>query len=191
MSAPATSNPLLQTRPASLEELRELAAAGRLYAVIDACDTPVVPEKARELGETRAVSLYRGTADEQYWAFAPYLFAVDGELLDWIAADLWTEPWGIFAVADGDIEAVRRHFRRFLLVQAPDGEQWYFRFYDPRVLSTFLPSCSQIQLNDLFSDVAGYICTDSTGELLFLSLAEGSSSRKQPMRIRIWPQRGR
>jgi hypothetical protein len=71
MSSTATSNPLLQMRTASVEELRELAAAGRLYAVIDACDTPAVPEKAREVGETRAVSLYRGSADEMYWAFAP------------------------------------------------------------------------------------------------------------------------
>lgn len=161
MSASATSNPLLQTRTVSLEELRELAAAGRLYAVVDACDTPAVPEKARELGEARAVSLYRGTVDEQYWAFAPYLFAVDGDVLEWIAADLWTEPWGIFAVADGDIEAVRRHFRRFLLVQAPDGEQWYFRFYDPRVLPGFLATCTQNQIADIFGSLSSLGVSDS------------------------------
>ena len=155
MSA-ATSNPLLTTRTASLEELRELAAAGRLYAVIDACDTPAVPEKARELGDARAVSLYRGTADEQYWAFAPYLFAVDGELLDWIVAELWSEPWGIFAVADADLEAVRRHFRRFLLVQSPEGEQWYFRFYDPRVLRTFLQGANRSELSELLASVASF-----------------------------------
>ncbi|WP_420127654.1 DUF4123 domain-containing protein [Longimicrobium sp.] len=165
MSAPATLNPLLQTRTASLEELRELAAAGRLYAVIDACDTPAVPEKARELGETQAVSLYRGTADEQYWAFAPYLFAVDGDVLDWIAADLWTQPWGIFAVADGDIEAVRRHFRRFLLVQAPDGEQWYFRFYDPRVLPTFLETADEQQLGEFFPRLQALLIPDGSPRL--------------------------
>jgi hypothetical protein len=138
MTSPAAA--LLNTRPASLEELRAIASAGRLYAVIDACDMPSVPEVARELGEERAVSLYRGSAQEMYWAFAPYLFAVDGEVLDWIVAELWSEPWGIFAVSDGDLEAVRRHFRRFLLVQAPDGEQWYFRFYDPRVIHPLLLS---------------------------------------------------
>jgi hypothetical protein len=169
VSAPATSNPLLQTRTASLEELRELAAAGRLYAVIDACDTPAVPEKARELGETRAVSLYRGTADEQYWAFAPYLFAVDGDLLDWIATDLWTGPWGIFAVADGEIEAVRRHFRRFLLVQAPDGEQWYFRFYDPRVLPTFLETSDEQQLSEFFPRLQALVIPDGSPRLIWYS----------------------
>jgi Domain of unknown function (DUF4123) len=137
----------------ALERLREFAAAGQLYAVIDACDTPAVPEKARELGDSRAVSLYRGSADEMYWAFAPYLFVVDGDLLDWIVADLWTEPWGIFAVADKDLEAVRRHFRRFLLVRSPDGEQWYFRFYDPRVLKEFLSNGLRGELRALFGSL--------------------------------------
>jgi hypothetical protein len=140
-----------------MDELRALAEAGRLYAVIDACDTPAVPEKARELGEERAVSLYRGSADEMYWAFAPYLFAVDGELLDWIVAELWAEPWGIFAVADEDLEAVRRHFRRFLLVQSPDGEQWYFRFYDPRVLPTFLQASTAEEIAELFGTLSAYV----------------------------------
>lgn len=165
MSAPAISNPLLQTRTASLEELRELAVAGRLYAVIDACDTPAVPEMAWELGETRAVSLYRGTADEMYWAFAPYLFAVDGDVLDWIVAELWSEPWGIFAIADADLEAVRRHFRRFLLVQAYDGEQWYFRFYDPRVLPTFLETSDQHQLRELFPRLKALLVADGSPRL--------------------------
>jgi hypothetical protein len=186
VSASATSNPLLQTRTASLEELRELAAAGRLYAVVDACDTPAVPEKARELGEARAVSLYRGTADEQYWAFAPYLFAVDGDVLDWIVADLWTEPWGIFAVADGDIEAVRRHFRRFLLVQAPNGEQWYFRFYDPRVIAGFLPSFSREQLSILYGVVSAYGTAGAGGDLKLWSPAFTPS---RPITIR-WSKRG-
>ncbi|HEX2210575.1 MAG TPA: DUF4123 domain-containing protein [Longimicrobium sp.] len=167
MSGTATANPLLATRTASLDELRELAATGRLYAVIDACDTPAVPEKARELGESRAVSLYRGTADEQYWAFAPYLFAVDGDLLDWIVADLWTEPWGIFAVADEDLEAVRRHFRRFLLVQAPDGDQWYFRFYDPRVLPVFITHCTDRELVEVWGPLKFLVVGGMAGIILY------------------------
>lgn len=169
MSAPRISNPLLQMRIASLDELRELAGAGRLYAVIDACDTPAVPAKAMEVGEERAVSLYRGSAEEMYWAIAPYLFAINGELLDWIVAELWTEPWGIFAVADEDLEAVRRHFRRFLLVLSPEGEQWYFRFYDPRVLPTFLESADPFQTDDLFGILRGFGVQGDAGQIALFS----------------------
>lgn len=182
MSAPAASNPLLQTRTASLDELRELAAAGRLYAVIDACDTPAVPMKAAELGEERAVSLYRGSAEEMYWAIAPYLFAVDEALLDWIVAELWTEPWGIFAVTDADLEAVRRHFRRFLLVQSPEGEQWYFRFYDPRVLPTFLESANSSQTAELFGLVGYFGVRDGSGQIALIS--SHAQLRRSLIRVR-------
>jgi len=174
---------LLETRAASLDELRELARAGRLYAVIDACDTPAVPEKARELGDERAVSLYRASADEMYWAFAPYLFRVDWDLLDWIIADLWHEPWGIFAVADESLEEVRRHFRRFLLVHAPDGEQWYFRFYDPRVLPPFLQASTAGEIAELFGTLHAFV-VQRPGSLLpeYFSRTHADAS---PSRIRI------
>src|SRR5689334_20467389 len=83
----------LELRPTTIDELRRFAEAGYLYAVIDACDAPAVPEKAKKLGEEFAVSLFKGSAEEDYWAVAPYLFKVLPETLDWIVATLWKEPW--------------------------------------------------------------------------------------------------
>ena len=140
----------------SLNDLREIAVSRRLYAVLDACDAPEVPAKCAGLGEERAVSLYRGSAEEMYWAIAPYLAIVDEVLLDWIVAELWEEPWGIFAVSDTDLETLQRHFRRFLVVQSPDGEQWYFRYYDPRVLPTFLGACTQTEIDEIFGPVEAF-----------------------------------
>lgn len=125
-------------REATLVELRTIADHGHLFAVIDACDLPAVPCKVDELGHARAASLYLGTAEEMYSAIAPYVFAVDRTVLDWIVTELWGKPWGFFSVAESNLEAIRRHFRRFLLVQAPSGEHLYFRFYDPRVLEDVL-----------------------------------------------------
>ncbi|MBI1898150.1 MAG: DUF4123 domain-containing protein [Acidobacteria bacterium] len=147
---------VLKIQPATLEELQKLGAGGSLYAILDACDAPSVPGKVRELGEDRAMSLYQGTAAEEQWAIAPYLARVDADLLAWIKARLWPEPWGIFAVSRYDLAALSRHFRRFLLVQAPNGEPWYFRYYDPRVLATFLPVCSAAEIRFLFGPVFAY-----------------------------------
>lgn len=163
---------LIESAQTSLEELRRHASAGRLYAVVDACDTPSVPARADELGEGRAVSLYSGTAQEEYWSIAPYLFRVDGGVLDWITRDLWTEPWGIFAIADADFEAVRRHFKKFLVVRAPSGEQWYFRYYDPRVLTVFLPTCDPSQLGEIFGPIGGFVAGDGNGGLSLLRRRE-------------------
>jgi len=144
---------LLVTETAPLEALREAAAAGALFAVIDSCDEPSVLAKVEEAGPERVVSLYRGEAEEDFADFAPYLFRVDAELLDWIAAELWPKPWGIFARAALPLEDVRKQFRRFLLVEDPDGMEMYFRFYDPRILRVFLPTCTASELSQFFGPI--------------------------------------
>lgn len=164
---------LLRTETVSIDVVRGFARDRRLYAVLDACDAPAVPQKARELGLGRAVSLYRGSAEEMYWAIAPYLFVVDEALLEWIVETLWDEPFGIFAVAHGGLDEVRRHFRRFLVVQAPNGEQWYFRYYDPRVLKTFLPTCTQDEINEIFGPIESFgIPAEEAGTVMLASVSQ-------------------
>ncbi|MGB9103172.1 MAG: DUF4123 domain-containing protein [Terriglobales bacterium] len=140
----------------SLEQLRRFAEGGYLYAILDACDAPAVPEKARELGESAAVSLFKGSAQEDYSAVAPNLFKVSPETLDWIVATLWNQPWGVFVVSKADLESLRVHFRRFLLVQLPDGERWFFRYYDPRILKVYLSKCNERELHIFFGPVRAY-----------------------------------
>lgn len=140
----------------SPEEILRLAGARMLYGILDACDQPQVPVLARELGEERAVSLYRGEAEKNYWDIAPYLVRLDEDLVEWIFRSLWEEPWGIFVVTDAALDELRRHFRRFLLVEDTDGDEAYFRFYDPRVLRAFLPNCTAEELDSLFGPVLQY-----------------------------------
>ncbi len=151
----------LSRRPYSVLEARSWCERGRLYAILDACDTPSVLEKVRELGDERAISLYRGTADEMYEAIAPYLVAVDPALFDWITETLWAEPWGIFVRSPSDLAELRTHFRKFLLVDGPTGEQWYFRYYDPRVLRTYLPTCTPDELAEFYGPVSEFGVVDA------------------------------
>ena len=146
-------------RPSLLEEkipferLGEIARTGTLWAILDACDTPEVPPKVRQLGSTKAVSLYKGRAEVAYSGIAPYLVSVDETLLAWMGQTLWTTPWGILARADSDLERLRTHFRKFLLVENSKGRKMYFRFYDPRVLQTFLRTCNDAELNEFFGPI--------------------------------------
>lgn len=147
---------MLQVREGVLSDLRRIAVDGRLYAILDACDEPAVPPKVTELGPERAVSLFRGSAEHEQWNVAPYLAKVDGELLDWITKNLWQKPWGIFAVAEADLNALRQHFRRFLMVEDPNGEAMYFRYYDPRIIEAFLSACNEEELNSFFGPIKAY-----------------------------------
>lgn len=160
----------------SLDELRERIAnePGSVYAILDACDEPRVPQKINELGD-RAVSLYRGWAEEQYWAIAPYLVVVDSDLLDWIVENLWDDPWGIFIFAQSDLTALRKHFRRFLFVKHPDGRQMYFRFYDPRVLPTFLESCTTEEAQQFLGPIQCFCVPVPGSDIMMCKRLEGKA----------------
>lgn len=133
-----------------MSQLNKLAASGWLYAILDATNCPAVPRKVLELGDEQAVSLYRGAAEEVYWDVAPYLMRVNEAMLQWIIETLWQQPWGIFIMSKADLDSIRRHFRRFLQAQLPDGNIWYFRFYDPRMLAAYLPVCNRQELAAFF-----------------------------------------
>jgi hypothetical protein len=161
--------PAVDTVPWSLEELAaDLAQpAGGRFALLDACDEPLVPAMARMRGE-RAVSLYRGWAEQDYWAVAPYLFELDQALVDWIVENLWESPWGMFVAADAPLDQLRKHFRRFLEVKAPDGRRLYFRFYDPRVLPTFLTTCTAHEAERFFGPVQWFGVGGAERDLVLL-----------------------
>ena len=146
----------LRTLPVSLADLRQLAGEQRLFAVLDACDAPPILAKVGELGASRALCLYRGPVAPEILAVAPYLVMIDEEVLQWLTATVWSEPWGIFVVAKLELEAVRKHLRKFLVVKGPDGETMYFRYYDPRVLPAFLATCNKEELSRFYGDLQAF-----------------------------------
>jgi hypothetical protein len=166
---PDLSKVALRARSMSADDLLRICAADGLYAIIDACIVPLVPKKVLELGEQRATSLYRETAEQEFWEIAPYLLKVDGPLLRWMLPKTEAEGWGIFVASKESLETLRLHFRHFLRVQEPQGAIWLFRFYDPRVLKPFLASCSPNELRTFFGPVTAYgFCGPEPGPILFL-----------------------
>ncbi len=135
-------------------ELESLAGQiGRnLFAVVDACDEPQVLGKIAALGES-GTCLYAGNAKEKFRDIAPYLVTADQDLLKWVEQSLAGRPWGLFLVSDAPMLEVRRHLRRFLLAKLPDQRTVYFRFYDPRVISTFIRNSSEQERADFFGPI--------------------------------------
>ncbi len=174
----------LRSEVVEWDQLRRFSDAGYLYAILDACDAPSVLAKVQELGE-RATSLFQGTPQEEYWAHAPYLVIADAALLDWIRASLSADPWGIFILANVGMAELRAHFQHFLTVQLPDGEHWFFRYYDPRVFSVYLPSSNSEELRQFFGPVRGFALPQDDGVQLLQPAAAGES-----MLARVpWPIR--
>ncbi len=146
---------LILSRPLPLETLGKFAQDGKLWAILDACDEPEIPGKVEELG-ARAKCLYRGTDDADLLAVAPYLAHLQSDDVDWLGEVMWQRFWGIFAVAQSDLKTMRRHFRKFLTVELEGEGPVYFRYYDPRVLETFLPTCDNAQLKDFYGPIDAF-----------------------------------
>ena len=51
----------------------------------------------------------------------------------------------------------RKQIRKLQLVRSPEGKTLVFRFYDPRVMEMFLPTCDQEQSAELFEQVASFV----------------------------------
>ncbi len=140
--------------PTPLDVLRGLARRGSLRAVLESVDAPEVPVKAVELGPEKALSLFKGMPEEKNWALAPYVVEVGEAMLDWIRETLWSgKSWGILLESARPVEELRQHFQKWVVVEDPNGDEMYFRFYDAAVLKAFLGTATPEETAELFGFV--------------------------------------
>jgi hypothetical protein len=148
---------------------------GRAYAVLDGASVPDLPQKIYELGPP-AVCLYRGELAPDLAEVAPYLVELqtDGAFTEWLLSETnGRTHFGIFASTRLSLADARKHFRRFLTVYTEDGKPLLFRFYDPRVLTKFLPLCSAKELAKLFSGIDFYLAENGSDGFLRFELEGG------------------
>jgi hypothetical protein len=150
--------------------LAQAARSSGLYAVLDAARDRRVLELCRESVE-EARSLYEGLKGETLSEVAPRLLRLPAEsaLLDRLVLEGWGKRWGIFVTCPLPFEEVRRHLRRFLMVEDEEtGEPLYFRYYDPGVLRVFLPTCSRRQTEELLGPIeAVFVEAEDGGVVTF------------------------
>jgi len=106
-------------------------------------------------GGAQYESLYEGWSKAELTLFAPYLVSLPpwSKLLEKLVTKGWGKSWGIYLTCNLPFQDVRHHLRHFLMVNLPDGGQVYFRFYDPRVLRVYLPTCTPEEINYFFGPV--------------------------------------
>ena len=150
--------------------------ATNVYAVLDGASVEQLPQLLWE-HEPENICLYRGELEPDMAAVAPYLVKLeyDHPFTKLVCEKGWGNHWGIFAVTakEIDLRKVRRHFRRFLMVKDPEGKQIYFRYYDPRVLNVFLPTCNSEELGVVFGPVGSYIMEDKDSSVLRFGIKDG------------------
>ncbi len=128
------------------------------FAVLDGASVPgLLPSLAEH--EPEYVCLYRGELAPDVAEVAPYLVRLEPEteFTWWLISEGWGKHWGIFASSPSDLRTLRHHFRTFLTVYDSEGKPMLFRYYDPRVLRTYLPTCNGGELATLFGPIQKYL----------------------------------
>ena len=159
----------------AFETLRVLP--GSVYAVLDAARDERMLALLRRAG-AQYRSLYEGPEAQELESVAPYLVELTREqaLLKRLIGSGWGKGWGIFLTGTRPFDEIRRHLRKFLMVREEEtGKRLYFRFYDPRVLRVFLPTCSPPQQAALYAEVDCFFAEAEDSRLLCFARPPGAS----------------
>jgi hypothetical protein len=154
--------------------------APQRYAILDGARSERIYAKLLETN-VPAVCLFRGDKARELAHVAPYLVQLDpeGAFTRWLLETGWGKSWGIFVVSTHSLDQLKHHFRSLLTVYDEDGNSLFFRYYDPRVLRVYLPTCNESELKIFFGDVNPYIAEGQDGdEMIAYSFASAKLSQR-------------
>jgi len=122
--------------PAETALLAALYGPGeQVFAVLDSARDSRIRAFLESSGE-RYLSL---NASGDALVFVAALPA-ESRLIHVLIKDGWGQGWGFYGTSKSDLETVREHFARFVMLRANSGEALTFRFWDPRVIRALVPA---------------------------------------------------
>jgi hypothetical protein len=195
----AGRRPILTMATQSLSTIEEIlwpnGEKRDLWMIVDAARDRTIFRMLLECGLEYSC-LYAGALPPALEIAAPYLVQLEYQdrstrrFLERAGGN----SWGIFLKCDLRLDKLRRHLRHFLIVRGPRGNRLVFRYYDPRVLRVYLPTCNAEELNAVFGPIHCFWTEDQTpGNMLefhfdggrlvqrTLSLAPGAAQRGLPL----------
>ncbi|MFN0100694.1 MAG: DUF4123 domain-containing protein [Bryobacteraceae bacterium] len=135
--------------------------------------------------------LFAGALPEALEMAAPYLVQLDPEdkFTTYLAKNLGRNL-GIFLQCDTSLQELRRHLRTFLTVKDTSGRRMLFRYYDPRVLRVYLPTCSTTELQTVFGPVKSFWTVSDESRTLTQFEFRGKDLRVTPQALGTAPDAG-
>lgn len=138
-----------------------------LYAILDGARNSGIYTAVHK-SECEFECLYRGELDPELAEAAPYLVKLDQRkpFTTWLIEKGWGGSWGIFLQSSASFRDLRKHLRKFLMVYDSNARPMYFRYYDPRVLRIYLPTCNSDELATIFGPIKCIMLEDKNPETL-------------------------
>ncbi len=158
-----------------------VAARESVWAVLDLARDPRIYGVLLE-SRLEFLCLYSGRLPRELERVAPHIVELlpGHRLLDRLLDDGWGKSWGVF-VKTADQTNLRHHLRRFLKVRSESGRPLLFRYYDPRVLRAYLPSCTAGELATFFGPLHSWVVEGESGGSLieYSRVATGTLQRSE------------
>lgn len=131
----------------------------RVYALLDGASVPKLLDRLYAAPRPQFECLFTGDLAPDMAEVAPYLVALerDSEFAQWVMGQGWGHHWGLYAVSQADLRKLWFHLRQLITVYSPEHRPMLFRYYDPRVLRVFLPTCSKEQVLEMYGPVDRFV----------------------------------
>jgi len=130
------------------------APRDNLYAIADAARDRELAFAARDRFGFRTRSIFQGRLAEKLDDVAPYLITLER---DSRYLNVWERRLGrnagILLVSEADADSLWMHLRGIFVVTDEDGARYSFRYYDPRVLRVYLPTCTADEARGFFGPI--------------------------------------
>ena len=154
-----TEAPDARTIAATIRANLNLQRGERLYTIVDACQDKELAFEAKTNFKQPIRSLFSGAGTESMADYAPYFIPID---LESEYLERWCESWknnaGILLVSLEQPLRLYNHLRDIFVVKDEKGQDFFFRYYDPRVVRTFLPTCTSSELRIFFGPISRILC---------------------------------
>jgi len=161
-------------------------ARHQAYWLLDGARDPAIFGLLRA-GGLEYSCLYTGNLHPRLQAAAPYLvhLAANSLTTNRLLRSGWGKSWGILTTAAPDVTLARQrlHFKKFLRVRTEDGRELAFRFYDPRVLNVYLPTCTGAEFKTLLGPVARLLAEAPGGASLRQFDLDGQRMRTRELAL--------
>ena len=154
-----------------------------VWAILDCARDPMIYLALLE-SKLEFRCLYSGKLPRELEMVAPHLVELSptNRLIARWLDEGWGQAWGVM-LKIGDPSNLRHHLRKFLKVQDENGRTLIFRYYDPRVLREYLPSCRADELRQVFGPIESFIIEDAAGATGTEFGLVGGELKRSPLRI--------
>jgi len=137
----------------------------QVHMLVDGAADPRLAARIR-LGKLDHDCLFAGPLTARLQAAAPWLVhlsAASAQTRELIGRAARHQGILVSAPAHVSTRQLRLHFKKLLWVRDEDGRELYFRFYDPRVLAIYLPTCTPEEKRIVFGPVQALHWVDDNG----------------------------